>query len=349
MIRAREMETVVHFPLAVDPPFAMSFPFVVNSSSRVDSPCKVNLPFVVSLSNHPSQPWPGLRLAQALRQAQGERGGRRRAGLQGRTRLLPALAFALGLHMFAGAAAAAATASPDGGRELILESLRRNAQPPFVFEEQTLVMSDRLGQHTVRTMRYYARCDDGGCQRLLRVQTPAESRGMSVFVARGAGGGARRGAEAASPIFGSDYSVADFEGEQAQDFLYEREAGEDLNRVPHLVLRARPKDDAVARATGYGDRRLYLRKDRLSLSRIDHLDRKGRVVRRQTFRDQRPDENGAWRAAMVLIEDLAGQRSTLLKIDRRVLSPDYVPAEIFAAPKAALALRPAPGEAEARP
>ena len=224
----------------------------------------------------------------------------------------------------------AARAGAQSGSELIEESLRRQAPPPYVYEEQALVLSDRLGQHTVRTARYYARRDENGRRQLLVIDTPAESHGMAVFVARDARGGARRGADASSPVFGSDFSVADFEGEQPQDFRYQREDNQDLDRVPHHVLRALPRDETVARATGYGERRIYLRKDNLFVSRIDYQDRQGRLAKRQTFRDPRPDDSGAWRAGMILMENLRDDRRTLLKVERRMYSPDYVPAAVFA-------------------
>lgn len=227
-------------------------------------------------------------------------------------------------------ACVAAHAGAQSARELIEESLRRHAEPAYVYEEQILVLSDGLDQRTVRTARHYARSDENGRKNLLVIDTPADSQGMALFVARDARGGARRGAAATSAVFGSDFSVADFEGEQIQDFSYAREDGQDLDRVPHHVLRALPRDEAVARATGYGERRIYLRKDNLFVSRIDYLDRSGRLAKRQTFRDPRPDESGAWRAGMVLMEDLRDNRRSLLKIERRVHSADYVPAALFA-------------------
>lgn len=227
-------------------------------------------------------------------------------------------------------ACSAIGARAQSGRELIEESLRRHASPPYVYEEQTLVLSDSLDQHTVRTARYYARRDESGRKRLLVIDTPADSQGMAVFVARDARGGARRGSDASGQIFGSDFSVADFEGEQPQDFNYVLEDGQDLDRVPHHVLSALPRDEAVARATGYGERRIYLRKDNLFVSRIDYLDRQGRLAKRETFRDHRPDDSGAWRPGMILMENLLDNRRTLLKVERRVYSADYVPAAVFA-------------------
>jgi hypothetical protein len=162
------------------------------------------------------------------------------------------------------------------------------------------------------------------------IETPAESKGSAIYVGRDAPDGRRRGAAPSSPVFGSDFAVADLEAEQVQDFDYQREADHDLDRVPHHALRAVPASEAVANATNYHERRLYLRKDNLFITRIEYKDRQGRLARRQTFRDPQAEESGAWRANMILMEDLVGGRRSLLKTERRALSPDYIPADVFA-------------------
>ena len=224
---------------------------------------------------------------------------------------------------------AAASAWAQSGRELIEESIRRHLPPPYVYQEQTLILSDPLGQNTVRTLRYYARRDASGVKRLAVIHTPEDLRGMTVLVTRDAKGGERRGPDPSSPLFGSSLSVADFEGERPADFTYEVEDSQDLDRISHYVLRAAPRDEAVGRATGYGVRRIYLRKDNLFVSRVDFLDRQGRLARRITFRDPRPDDSGIWRPGMILAEDLREDRRTLLKVERRVHSADYVPDAVF--------------------
>ncbi len=224
----------------------------------------------------------------------------------------------------------ATTARSQSGRELIEESLRRHAPPASVYEEQTLVLTDSQGHYTVRTARRYARHDANGNTDLLVMETPAESKGTAIYVARAATGGTRRGTAASSPVFGSNFSVSDLEAEQVRNFTYERDDDHDLDRVPHFVLRVLPADEAVAWATEYRERRIYLRKDNLFISRIDYRDSEGRLARRQTFRDPQPDESGVWRPGMILMEDLRDGRRTLLKVERRVHSPDYVPAAVFA-------------------
>jgi hypothetical protein len=218
----------------------------------------------------------------------------------------------------------------DGGRQLIEESVRRYALPAHVFEEQTWVLTDRAGKLSLRTTRHYARQDDAGSGRVWIVDAPIDARGASIQVARTTGSGNRLGTAANSPVFGSVFLVADIEGEQERDFRYERDGDQDLDRVPHHLVRAIPLNDAVVRHTGYFERRFYLRKDNLYVSRIEYRDREGRPWRQQTFRDPRPDSYGIWRPDMVLMEDLREGSRALLKVERRVHSADYVPAAVFA-------------------
>lgn len=222
-----------------------------------------------------------------------------------------------------------ASASGQSARELVDESLRRHALPPSVYQEQTMILSDGLGQHTVRTLRFYAKRDANGTRRLLVIRTPEELRGMGVLVTLDARSGERRGPPLAGPLFGSNLTVADLEDERPADFSYELEESQDLDRISHHVVRAAPISEEVARATGYGARRIYLRKDNLFVSRVDYLDRQSQLARRLTYRDTRPDETGAWRAGMILMEDLREDRRTLIKVDRRVHSADYVPETVF--------------------
>jgi hypothetical protein len=252
--------------------------------------------------------------------------------------------------LFLWAIAGAARAAPDSGRELIEESLRRHGPPPFAYEEWTIVLRDAAGRQRVRTARHFRRTDaDGTVQRLLAMQSPADVRGSALLLKSKNGEPVERllylpalgrnlsydpATGSVERVFGTDLSLADIEGERPALHAYEREADRDLDRIPHHSIRARPAGAAGSKASphanGYGDRRLFLRKDSLFLTRIDYFDRGGRLIRQQTFRDPRPDGDGALRPAMILLVDLRERHSTLVKVDRRVHSADYVPAELSA-------------------
>ncbi len=226
--------------------------------------------------------------------------------------------------------AVAVHAGAVSGLDLIEESLKKHAQPSHVYEEQALVLTDRQGNRTVRTLRSYSMRDETGSKNLRLIETPLDAKGTALYILRDNRGREPGSQMATSPVFGSNFLVADLEQEQSGDFRYEREGNQVLDRVWHYVLRAIPANEATVRRTGYQERRLYLRKDNLFVSRIDYQDKDGRLVRRQTFRDANPDDSGAWRPRMILMEDLRDGGRSLLKIERRVHSSDYVPAAIFA-------------------
>jgi hypothetical protein len=249
------------------------------------------------------------------------------------------------------AIAGAARAAPDSGRELVEESLRRHGPPPFAYEELTIVLRDAAGRQRVRTARHFRRTEaDGSMQRLIAMQSPADVRGSALLLKSKNGEPLERllylpalgrtlsydpAAGNVERVFGTDLSLADIEGERPALHAYERETDRDLERIPHHSIRARPAaaggTKGTPHATGYSDRRLFLRKDSLFLTRIDFFNREGRLIRQQTFRDPRPDGDGALRPAMILLLDLRERHSTLIKVDRRVHSPDYVPAELSVA------------------
>ena len=218
----------------------------------------------------------------------------------------------------------------DEARDIMQASLQRHAPLPYVYEEQTLVLSNDLGHYSVRTIKHYARRDHSGNRSLMVVVTPNEANGMSVFVGRDFDNGARRGAKPGSSILGSDFLVSDLEEERADEFRYEILPAQKIEQIKHLVLRALPMDNARITTTSATERIIFLREDNLFVSRIDYHDAKGQLSRRQSFRDPRADETGAWRANMILMENLKDEQRSLLKIDRRVHSPDYVPLTVFA-------------------
>lgn len=219
------------------------------------------------------------------------------------------------------------------GSALVEQSLQRHAPPNDVFEEHVLVMTDRLGHYSLRSTRFYARRDEKTSRQLYVIESPAELKGATVRIDRDADAGTRRGPAPSTPLFGTNLLVADLEGEQSGNFRYSREGDLALERIPHFVIRAEPADASIVRTSSYHDRRIYMRKDNLFVSRIDYFDGKGRMARRLAMRDPRPDALGIWRATMLLMEDFRDGRRTLLKVERRVHSPDYIPPGVFDWPR----------------
>lgn len=199
---------------------------------------------------------------------------------------------------------------PDG-RSLVEAALHRYALPPFVYEELALVISDAQGRFSLRTLQHHL---TRGAHQLV-VVTPADLRGTRLPL-----GSAAAATGGDSPLFGSDFLLADLLPEQPAGQDYQRVDLQYIDRLPHHVVAARPS----AGAGGGDERRLYLRQDNLFLSRIDYLDAHGELLRRQSFRDPRPDERGIWRPGMILMEDLRKHHRSLLKVERRIHAQEAI-------------------------
>jgi hypothetical protein len=238
---------------------------------------------------------------------------------------------------------AAAPAVPDGPG--IMDRVRSHRpQACCIYQELTMILSDPAGEGGVRRVRWFERREPDGSSRLLLLfVAPADVRGAAVLVTRDSHG-ATRGelhlpalgrpldlvarSAGAMPLVGSDFKLADLFRGAPRDFTYAREADAEIDRSMHYVIRATPVKGAEQR-TGGGPRRHYVRKADHFLVRTDFHDVRGALARRQSFRDARQVEPGVWQADMILMEDFGERHRTLLKVERRVFSPDYAPAEIF--------------------
>ena len=252
-----------------------------------------------------------------------------------------------------GLAAAAPTLSiavEDGeqawtGREIMREVFERHEQFPYVYEEQTMVLMDAAGNREVRKSRRYTRVEEDGTVRFLLVfDYPAEIRGAALLAVRAADGSSESGvylpafgaefrrpaAEDRSASFlGTDFTVEDLTVERAEDFRYVLNGERNIDEVDYFVVDAYPADEQVERATGHGLRRHLVRKQNFVVEQTDFFDRRLRPVKRLSRHDLRPIGGDGWRASMVVADDQRDDHRTLLKIDRRVYSRDYVPAELF--------------------
>lgn len=245
----------------------------------------------------------------------------------------------------AGGATPEAPAAKRDARALMEASVRRHQHDPYVYEEQALILIDASGHRSVRKARFYLRVEADRRMRMLLVFDDLEEvRGVALLAERGAArmarsavylpalaGGMVTGTADArgSHFLGTDFAIEDLVVEETADWNYRIEGEREIGRVPHWIVRAEPRDAQTAAASGHGARRHWLRKDTLFIVRTDYLDRRGRLVKRQSWRDLRRIDADAWRADMVLMEDFREQHKTLVKVERRVFSQDYVPAAIF--------------------
>jgi outer membrane lipoprotein-sorting protein len=231
------------------------------------------------------------------------------------------------------------------GRRIMEEVFTRHELFPYVFEAQTMIMMDGTGNRDVRKARRFSRVEkDGTVKYLLVFDHPAEVRGVALLAIRKCSGVVESGiylpafgkdlissaGEARGTHFlGTDFAIEDLGSEVLSDFRYVRSEDRKINKIAHFVVDAFPKNREIERTTGYSLRRHFVRQDNFFIVRTDYFDRRERFFKRQTLHDLKRVSGGMWRANMILMEDHKERHKTLIKIDRRVFSHDYVPPEMF--------------------
>jgi hypothetical protein len=247
---------------------------------------------------------------------------------------------------------AASSLSEDAaGREIMDAVYERHYRYPYVYEEQSMVLIDRFGNRETRKLKRYTRAsEDGAVDFLLVFATPVEVEGVAVHASRAPDGtiteqlylpafgetlvekadsadGSYKGS--ASGFLGTDFSIENIAGEDLDDYIYVRRTDSVQDELTYYVVDVfLPADEKDINAK-QPLRRHFITQETLYITRTDHFNNLGRLQKRLTNHDLTPVLGDMWRANMILMENFAEKHKTLIKIDRRVFSEDYVPTEVF--------------------
>ncbi len=241
--------------------------------------------------------------------------------------------------------------SEASGRDLMDAVYSRHRRYPYVYEEQSMVLVDRHGRRETRRLTRYSRVEaDGSVRILLRFTDPRELLGMALLATLYPDGSSQRKVflpalgqqlisnnalagntrdAAGEQFLGTDFSIENLTGESLEHYRYKRRRDALMEQVEFYVIDVfdRTADPAAALPR----RRHYVLKDGLFITRTDHFSANGRVESRQTHHDLVVVNADTWRANMMLMNNLRDVHQTIIKIDRRIFSPDYVPEEVFTA------------------
>lgn len=249
------------------------------------------------------------------------------------------------LLFVSGGAGAAADQANWTGQQIMQAVHVRQQQFPFVYEEQSIVLMDRNGARDTRKARRYSRIEDDGSVRLLVIfESPPDVRGLALLAARDAAGTVTQGvylpalgqrlvdsvnSGGDSGFMGTDFSVENLTGELPQDYLYVRGDDQEIDNQPYFTVDVFTAGSDPRQ--GQPLRRHFVRQDNFFITRTEHFDGRGALVRRQRAYDLKVVDGTHWHANLMLMEDLREHHQTLIKVDRRVYSRDYVPVEMFSA------------------
>ncbi len=247
--------------------------------------------------------------------------------------------------MLAGGNAVAGADPEISGPALMQQVHQRHEQYPYVYEEQSMVMVDRNSERDSRKVRRYSRVEDNGAVRfMLLFDFPPEVKGVALLANRAPDGTTHKfvylpaygeqliessGVGSDGNFLGTDFSVESLIGETLTDYRYVRRSNQKIGNLHYFVVDVYRAGDALDNAPLR--KRHYIREDNLYITMTDYFDKRGRVAKKQTHHDLQAVDGDMWRANMILMEDNLEQHQSLVKIHRRVLSRDYVPAEMFTA------------------
>ncbi len=231
------------------------------------------------------------------------------------------------------------------GRELLDLVYERHQQYPYVYEEQSMILIDQDGNRNTRRLRRYSRADESGTVNfLLLFDSPLDVKGVALLAQRKQDGQSKQSfylpafgktfientpgpdGKSEDNFLGTDYSIANLVGDTLDHHKHVRRDDTTINETDYFVVDVYDLDSP---AEDKPERRHYIRKDNLYISRTDHFDEIGRLQKRQTNHDLTKVHGDMWRANMMMMDNLQQEHRTIIKINRRVFSADYVPGEIF--------------------
>ena len=237
------------------------------------------------------------------------------------------------------------------GLEIMQEVQKRHQQFAFVYEEQSMVMTDRNGDRDTRTLKRYSRVeDDGTVKFLLLFDSPAEIKGVALLASRDESGQTKKyvylpalGEQLIESVssgmdgnfLGTDFSIENITGEVLDDYIYVRRPDKKINYIEYFVVDVYRMEEGLAENMLPADkqalRRHSITKNNFYITKTEYFDKHGRVYKKQSHHDLGAADGEMWRADMILMEDSKEHHQSLIKIDRRIFSRDYVSAEIFTA------------------
>lgn len=263
--------------------------------------------------------------------------------------MLKRLTRRVGLLLVAGLLIAiGAISSPAGAQELngrqILDQAAERHERDYEREIQKMALIDKGKVKDARELRRYARRTDGNYRYLLVFHSPSGIKGSALLTWQNKdkpddqwlylpamGDKMKRIAEGGRKNYfmGTDYTYEDLVSESRDKFEYRRLPDETADGIAYYVVEARATDPTLKKETGYGARKLWVRKDIFFIARTDYFDKRGKLIKRQTTDKVAQVDKTAWRAALSRMENFDENHVTEIEVTGRDLTEAAVKPEIF--------------------
>ncbi len=234
------------------------------------------------------------------------------------------------------------SADPDGME--IMHAVQQNIYgEKAVYEELSMILTDERGNRATRSLRKYTRASNKGeIKLLLLFDSPEELHGVALLASKGNGSITDINiylpafgemfkytplGDHGATLFGTDFTLGELSGLFNENYRFVRREDRNINNTNHFIVDVFD-EPSVTKSTS-PIMKHYIHEDNLYIFRTDYLDRYGRLTKQLTRHDLKQVEFNTWHAAMLLMEDRKNHHSTLVKINKRIISENYVPDEVF--------------------
>ena len=232
--------------------------------------------------------------------------------------------------------------TPDG-MEIIREVQRNLFKEKNIYEEISVILTDELGNRDTRQLRKYTLLtDEAGIKFLLIFDSPEEFRGVALLASKQqdripdisvylpAYGQVLKHVTAwdhGETLFGTDFTIRELSGVLMGDYQFVRREDRKIENISYYVVDVFAENYVPTITKPM--MRHFIRQDSLYITRTDYLDKNGRLAKQLTMYDLKMSSDRTWNAAMLLMEDMQKDHSTLIKVNKRIISKDYVRENMF--------------------
>ncbi len=121
-------------------------------------------------------------------------------------------------------------------------------------------------------------------------------------------------------FMGTDFAFEDLQPENLAVHAYALVAPERLDGVDCFVIDATPATERQAADSGYGRRRIWIRRDNHVTVKREFFDKQGRLEKVETHRGLVNITAGVWRANEIEMHDVQNGTRTLVTVEARIVN-----------------------------
>ena len=215
----------------------------------------------------------------------------------------------------------------------LMQQYQRLHEVDSQYTRSSMTLVNKKGRERVRTMQTYEKKSANGENRsLLKFLSPKKIANVGLLTWQHDGDtdddqwlylpASKRVKRIASagkknPFMGSDLSFEDMQSEDLQAHTYKITGEEIINDQTCWKIEALPATQKESRASAYGKRIIWLRKDITYPVKMTFYNRRDALIKQATYEELKQVKGSAWRHDKSVMSTLKKSTSTVVLIEKR--------------------------------